>query len=532
MRPTQQLAPSQIREQVAKILKTKEFRNSKVLSDFLRYIVKETLNGNELSLKEYVIATEVLGKSSDFNPQLDAVVRIHARRLRKFLENYYLDHGKDDPIEISMPKGRYIPHFNIMGDSMPRDFHGVNALPEVHEDKLPSISVLPFKCLNPNARSNVVCSVLARELSIELSHFNELKVISDHSAEIAQASMDNWDDVVRHLGVDYMLDGTCLMQNHALKVGVELHQISDKQIIWADSMMINDFNDDQISDISEIIRKVVARICGFLGIIYRKELNNHIPKEFNTLYAVYWYKKFHQNFSIEAFEECMQATDKALVSNPKDALLNALKAELLLNLCAMDMEGDTDCFRMGSEYAQKAVTYNLNEQHAWQVLSWAKILGEDKPGFIRAAEKCIAINPNNPLYTGTLGFGYQCVYEYEKGLELMLSSIELNPYYHWVVNIGLTMYYIHKKEYNEALYWAELIKRPGLLWDPLYQICLLGHLDRKEEAKGHIDHLLSLSPNFMERAEYIVGRFTCDEELQNTILSGLEKAGLKIQMKS
>ena len=75
----QKIAPSKINEQVLRILKTPEFRSSRVLSDFLKYIVKVTLEGNEQSLKEYVIATEVLKKSEDFNPQLDAVVRINAR---------------------------------------------------------------------------------------------------------------------------------------------------------------------------------------------------------------------------------------------------------------------------------------------------------------------------------------------------------------------------------------------------------------------------------------------------------------------
>ena len=82
-----QITSNQIMDQVSKLLKSPEFKRSKILSDFLKFIVRETLKGNEDSLKEYVIATEVLHKSSDFNPQLDAVVRIHAGRLRNLLEN-------------------------------------------------------------------------------------------------------------------------------------------------------------------------------------------------------------------------------------------------------------------------------------------------------------------------------------------------------------------------------------------------------------------------------------------------------------
>lgn len=45
----------------------------------------ETLNGNEQSLKEYIIGVNVLKKDPDFNPQIDSIVRIHAGRLRKYL---------------------------------------------------------------------------------------------------------------------------------------------------------------------------------------------------------------------------------------------------------------------------------------------------------------------------------------------------------------------------------------------------------------------------------------------------------------
>lgn len=74
-------------------------------------MVRETLEGKGENLKEYVIATDVLNKSSDFNPQLDAVVRIHAGRLRNLLDKYYLEAGINDPVKISIPKGRYIPLF-------------------------------------------------------------------------------------------------------------------------------------------------------------------------------------------------------------------------------------------------------------------------------------------------------------------------------------------------------------------------------------------------------------------------------------
>ena len=71
------------------ILSSDLFSRSTVLSNFLKFIVEETLKGNTERLKEYTIAINVFGKSADFNPQSNAIVRINAGRVRKLLNKYY-----------------------------------------------------------------------------------------------------------------------------------------------------------------------------------------------------------------------------------------------------------------------------------------------------------------------------------------------------------------------------------------------------------------------------------------------------------
>ena len=38
-----------------------------------------------------------------------------SRRLRRDLEHYYLTDGRADPIRITIPKGRYVPAFEVWG---------------------------------------------------------------------------------------------------------------------------------------------------------------------------------------------------------------------------------------------------------------------------------------------------------------------------------------------------------------------------------------------------------------------------------
>ena len=64
-------------------------------------------------LKEYQIATEVLGRPAGFDPQSDSTVRVQAGRLRVKLAEYYAQEGTDDPILVEVPKGSYSLAFHI-----------------------------------------------------------------------------------------------------------------------------------------------------------------------------------------------------------------------------------------------------------------------------------------------------------------------------------------------------------------------------------------------------------------------------------
>ncbi|HJY11307.1 MAG TPA: hypothetical protein VJ304_00885, partial [Flavobacterium sp.] len=93
------------------VLTFTSLKSSPILSKFLRYIVEETLNENQHFIKEYSIAINVLNRSADFNSNDDAVVRIHAGRLRRILNEYYLTIGQNNSLIIDIPKGCYIPRF-------------------------------------------------------------------------------------------------------------------------------------------------------------------------------------------------------------------------------------------------------------------------------------------------------------------------------------------------------------------------------------------------------------------------------------
>lgn len=101
-----------VRAQLDRILASPEFLAPERGRRFLQYIVEETLEGHAGQLKAFTIAQAVFGRDASFDAQNDPVVRIEAGRIRRALERYYLVCGSSDPIQITIPKGGYAPHFS------------------------------------------------------------------------------------------------------------------------------------------------------------------------------------------------------------------------------------------------------------------------------------------------------------------------------------------------------------------------------------------------------------------------------------
>lgn len=121
---TASLSAEEIQACLERILASEEFAGSVQLSRFLRYIVENALPGKGAILKESVIGVEVFHRGSSYDPKADPIVRVEARRLRTRLQAYYKKSGLDEPIRVSLPKGGYVPAFEIAAPSVEEEKDG------------------------------------------------------------------------------------------------------------------------------------------------------------------------------------------------------------------------------------------------------------------------------------------------------------------------------------------------------------------------------------------------------------------------
>jgi hypothetical protein len=124
----------QEKAEVTAVLATETFRRSPKLSRLLSYLCDKYFSGEANGVKEYCIAVDVLGRDSEFDPQLDSAVRVDVYYLRKRLNDCYALEARDHRVQIVLPKGQYIPQFLFRAEpEIPAPTQ-----PQVEEEKMVS----------------------------------------------------------------------------------------------------------------------------------------------------------------------------------------------------------------------------------------------------------------------------------------------------------------------------------------------------------------------------------------------------------
>ena len=90
---------------VKKINESLEFSNSGKYRNLLNYLVDASEKG--LVPKEVTIAYEVFNIDAGRDSVNEANIRVYIHNLRKKLDTYYNNEGKDDKLILKIPKGRY-----------------------------------------------------------------------------------------------------------------------------------------------------------------------------------------------------------------------------------------------------------------------------------------------------------------------------------------------------------------------------------------------------------------------------------------
>jgi hypothetical protein len=105
--------PTEVWSAVERVRRSRAMSGCHRLVQLLTFVVGSTVRGDATHLKETTIGVAVFGRSPDYDPKVDTIVRSQAWRLRSKLKKYYATEGTNDPLVIEIPIGHYVPVFHV-----------------------------------------------------------------------------------------------------------------------------------------------------------------------------------------------------------------------------------------------------------------------------------------------------------------------------------------------------------------------------------------------------------------------------------
>ena len=257
-----------VRAQLAHILASDLFAGSARLSRLLRYVVERTLDGRGDEIKEYVLGTEVFDRGADYDPRLDSIVRVEARRLRGKLDEYYARPEARRDVVIRLHRGSYVPTFEVPAPEsaslspvapgrLPwRSRRGavlvaaalslavitllalqlVRSAAPLQAGALPRIAVLPFASYPADADTAALAARVTDGLTAELVRAGGLEVVSRTSASQFGSLPRAARDAGAALNAAWLVEATLHREVDGIRLDIRVVDAGRDRKIWAEDV--------------------------------------------------------------------------------------------------------------------------------------------------------------------------------------------------------------------------------------------------------------------------------------------------------
>lgn len=531
-----QFSPQAIREELERILSSPKFSGAEQIRRFLRFVVEETVAGQQDQIKQYTIGTEALGRRPDFDPTENPIVRVEARRVRHALSHYYQHQGRQDAIWILIPKGTYVPVFQANDTNPIKDNSTARASSSAgREDPIlalpegPGIVVLPFDLLTDNQDRVYFADGLAEMLVVAMTRFPDFLIIGPLSRKRLRGQFVDLRAICRKYGTDFALGGCVHKHRYKVRVTLTLVDASTGGTLWGVTYEKKKNVGDLLTFSDKIANQVAAVLADQHGIIPRRLIRRTVAKSTKNLKiyeAILLHYHYVNVFSEKARQAAKDALEYAIQIDPDHPLTLAMLADWY-NLEYVRMRAEKDALERAEDLVQHAVFLDPQCQQARFTMATVYYFKGERALFISEAEQALSLNPNNASVVAACGFLLALAGEWDRGMLLVKKGMRLNPHHPPLYHAAVFMNYYRQGRYREALNEAMRIKTPSLCLDSLSRAAALGQLGMKKNAEAAVRELLTVNANFATHTRELMRRQFFSDENVEMLLDGLRKAGLE-----
>lgn len=467
-----QAEQEKIRAGMANMLASSLFAGSPRQQRFLDYLVTNTLNGDAVRLKGYTIAVEVFDRADNFDPSLDAIVRVEATRLRNKLREYYDELGRNDEFVFEFPKGGY----GILITR--RAQQTVGQLLAEHDNEpsnetRPSLAVLPFSNIGDNPEQYYFADGITDTLIAELSRLSGLLVISRHSSFAYRNSTKSMIEIGAELGIQHLLQGCVQKYGERMRVSVELVSIDSNVPLWSDRY------EYELKDIFVMQDELARNIAGALQIklasAEAERFGHEGTKNIEAHDALLRGIEQHWRYTPKTTAAAQDFFRKSLELDENYAAAHAWLARSLMFSWIMRYASDSKLTLANAfTHAKRATEIDPLLSHAQAVLGWVYYWRKEAEPALASVKKAVAIDPNNAeayLFLAQIlassGQGQEGLFYVQTGLRLNPRS---SPWCHWVIG---QCYWV-LEDYAKALEaWQHSEKMSPTFLPTQFYLCLL-----------------------------------------------------------
>jgi serine/threonine-protein kinase len=220
----------------------------------LQFVVLKSIAAEDAQLDESRIAVEVYGRHPEYDPQVDAIVRVEANRLRAKLRDYYEAEGRDDPVRIQLPVDTWVPEFAAaplreepaaiqrrtplrltLAVTLAAVATMAALIPLGRRVNTPrsSIAVLPFANEGGLAAKDYIGDGLTERITNQLGQSGRLQVAARQSAQQAGDGRGDVGRIGRQLHVDMVLRGSARFAGDRIGISTQLYDTHTGRQIWS-----------------------------------------------------------------------------------------------------------------------------------------------------------------------------------------------------------------------------------------------------------------------------------------------------------
>lgn len=510
---------------LSRMLSSPLFTKSPRQQDLLRYLVDQTLTGNAARLKGYSIGVEVFGRGDDFDPAVDAIVRVEVARLRTKLNEYYGSLGQSDTICIELPKGGYAVEFRRRDTPLSHASSSVSANRRTRllEDN-PSLAVLPMANLSPDPGLDYFVDGITDSLIFGLARLSGLFVISRQSSFAYRGAGKSSEAIGAELGVKYLLEGSVQRSGQRVRITVQLIEAATGGSVWSERY------ESDVQDIFSLQDEVTRSIVGVLQVkLARAEAEFFGHAETGSIEAhdaLLRGLECHWKYAPKTIAEARQHFSRAVEYAPDYAAAHAWLARSVIHQWIMKWSDEPDLRERASHHAGKAVALNSRLPYALAIQGWVHLWCKQREPAIAACRQAVALDPNNPealnmlsMCLSSAGFGEEALFYIEKALRLNPHS---SPFYEFV--LGQAHFVLEDYDKAIAAYQRGCDLSATFIPNHVYLCTTYALLGMEQEMRAKRDEVLALMGGDKSR---MIEPPWIDDRLSATYEHLLQLAGLR-----